>query len=95
MIDIKNITHYIFSHTYLIIFLILLVPSSTAIALSNNISSDFNIHYNNTSVTLDVSETGLENSTRTISSFGERKIGSQNAAEASLFIKEEIGRAHV
>ncbi|AKB49595.1 putative aminopeptidase [Methanosarcina barkeri str. Wiesmoor] len=93
MIDIKNITHYIFSHTYLIIFLILLVPSSTAIALSNNISSDFNIHYNNTSVTLDVSETGLENSTRTISSFGERKIGSQNAAEASLFIKEEMEKA--
>ncbi len=93
MIDIKNITYYIFSHTYPIIFLILLVPSSTAIALSNNISSDFNIHYNNTSVTLDVSETGLENSTRTISSFGERKIGSQNAAEASLYIKEEMEKA--
>ncbi|KKG18117.1 hypothetical protein EO98_14365 [Methanosarcina sp. 2.H.T.1A.6] len=93
MIDIKNITHYIFSHTYPIIFLISLVSSSTAIAPSNNISSDFNIHYNNTSVTLDVSETGLENSTRTISSFGERKIGSQNAAEASLYIKEEMEKA--
>lgn len=96
MINIK-MAHYIFLYLCPIIFLIIIVSASTAIALSNNIysniSSDSNMHYNNTSVTLDVSETRLENSTRTISSFGERKIGSQNAAEASLYIKEEMEKA--
>jgi hypothetical protein len=86
--------HYIFLYLCPIIFLIIIVSASTAIALSNNISSnissDSNMHYNNTPVTLDVSEKRLENSTRAISSFGERKIGSQNASEASLYIKDEM-----
>ncbi|WP_292380299.1 M28 family metallopeptidase [Methanosarcina sp. UBA289] len=56
-------------------------------------SFDSNMQYNNTSIPFDVSQTRLENSTRTISSFGERKIGSQNAAEASLFIKDEMEKA--
>lgn len=45
------------------------------------------------SVPLDISQTRIENSTRIISSFGERKIGSKNAAEASLFIKNEMENA--
>lgn len=45
------------------------------------------------SVPFDISQTRIENSTRIISSFGERKIGSKNAAEASLFIKNEMENA--
>jgi len=56
-------------------------------------SFDSNIQHNNTSIPFDVSQTRLENSTRIISSFGERKIGSKNAAEASLFIKDEMEKA--
>ncbi|MCC4767662.1 M20/M25/M40 family metallo-hydrolase [Methanosarcina sp. DH1] len=56
-------------------------------------SFDSNIQYNNTSIPFDVSQTRLEKSTRIISSFGERKIGSKNAAEASLFIKDEMEKA--
>ncbi|AKB83753.1 putative aminopeptidase [Methanosarcina barkeri 3] len=51
------------------------------------------MQHNNTSISFDVSQTRLENSTRIISSFGERKIGSKNAAEASLFIKDEMEKA--
>lgn len=68
--------------------------SPTALTLSDTIpSSDSGIHYNGTSLPSDVSQTRIENSTRIISSFGERKIGSQNAAEASLFIKNEMEEA--
>jgi hypothetical protein len=56
-------------------------------------SFDSDMQHNNTSVSFDVSQTRLENSTRIISSFGERKIGSKNAAEASLFIKDEMEKA--
>lgn len=56
-------------------------------------SFDSNMQHNNTSIPFDVSQTRLENSTRIISSFGERKIGSKNAAEASLFIKDEMEKA--
>ncbi|PAV12692.1 hypothetical protein ASJ81_05665 [Methanosarcina spelaei] len=66
----------------------------TALAFSDTIlSSDSGIHYNNTSVPFDISQIRIENSTRVISSFGERKIGSKNAAEASLFIKNEMENA--
>jgi hypothetical protein len=54
---------------------------------------DSNMQHNNTSISFDVSQTRLENSTRIISSFGERKIGSKNAVEASLFIKNEMEKA--
>jgi hypothetical protein len=56
-------------------------------------SFDSDMQHNNTSISFDVSQTRLENSTRIISSFGERKIGSKNAAEASLFIKDEMEKA--
>lgn len=54
---------------------------------------DSNMQHNNTSISFDVSQTRLENSTRIISSFGERKIGSKNTVEASLFIKNEMEKA--
>ncbi|MDW5551306.1 M28 family metallopeptidase [Methanosarcina sp.] len=56
-------------------------------------SFDSDMQHDNTSISFDVSQTRLENSTRIISSFGERKIESKNAAEASLFIKDEMEKA--
>ncbi|MHC1754959.1 MAG: M20/M25/M40 family metallo-hydrolase [Methanosarcina sp.] len=71
----------------LITFLIIVLLSGTVLAYAYHTpSSDLSVPFG-------VSQTRLEDSTRIISSFGERKIGSQNAAEASLYIKNEMEEA--
>lgn len=89
----KGILALISSRHYLTSSPIVLTPSEAIL------SSDSNIQYNETqynetaahiSLPFGVSQARLKNSTLIISSFGERKIGSQNAAEASIFIKNEM-----
>lgn len=77
------------------------VFASTVLTSSEAIlSSDSNrqeAQYNETvahiPVQFSVSQARLKNSTLIISSFGERKIGSQNAAKTSRFIKNEMESA--